>query len=225
MVKWPRQQGVHVAEQDSYLTPAKWGHSEVKVKASRFLGEVFAAADEAEAEARLAEIRKRERDARHHCFAWRFGLPGPVPLRPRASDDGEPSGTAGKPMLQLIEGRQLTQTLVVVTRYFGGTLLGTGGLLHAYSEAAKLALEDAGIKEHFLEERFLLKLAFPQYNAWMMEVARLGARIESSEFEEAVTLVLAIRRSKAGLVLPAFRQTTQGRGEGVVLNSVDPSSP
>ncbi len=208
-----------MSEKDSYLTPAKLGHSEIKVKASRFLGEVCQVADEAQAEARLGEIRKRERDARHHCFAWRFGLPGPIPHRTRASDDGEPSGTAGRPMLQLIEGRDLTQTLVVVTRYFGGTLLGTGGLLHAYTEAAREALENAGIKEHFLEDRFRLKLAFGQYNAWMMELARLGARVESSEFEEAVTLTIAIRRSKSGLVLPAFRQTTQGRGEGVALDS------
>lgn len=211
-----RESGVE--ESDRYLTAAKLGRSEIKVKASRFLGEALRVADEAEAEAKIAEIRKREHDARHHCYAWRFGLPGPVPYRTRSSDDGEPSGTAGKPMLQLVEGRQLTQTLVVVTRYFGGTLLGTGGLLHAYSDAAREALDAAGVQEHFLERSFRLTLGFAHYNAWMMEMARLGARVESSDFAESVTLVVAIRRTKADLVIPAFRQCTQGRGQAEMLS-------
>jgi len=206
-----------VIENDRYLTPAKLGKSEIKVKASRFLGEAMQVADEHEAEVKLNEIRKREHDARHHCFAWRFGLPGPIPYRTRAGDDGEPSGTAGKPMLQLIEGRQLTQTLVVVTRYFGGTLLGTGGLLHAYSDAAREALDAAGVQEHFLEHSFRLTLGFTHYNSWMMEMARLGARVESSDFAESVTLVVAIRRSKSELIIPAFRQCTQGRGQAELL--------
>jgi len=197
---------------DSYLTCAGIGRSEVKVKGSRFLGEALPIGDEAQGERLVAEIRKRERDARHHCFAWRLGLPGPEPVRSRSSDDGEPSGTAGRPMLQLLEGRNLTNSIVVVTRYFGGTLLGTGGLLHAYSDAARQALDSSGVTEHLLVDRFTLELPFNYYNQWMQEMGRLGATVEKSQFTEVVTLEVSMRKSRSHLLLPAFTNTTQGRG-------------
>ena len=116
-----------------YRTIAHEGYSEITEKKSRFLGEAVRAATLKEAEEYIAAVRKRHYDARHHCFAFCVGEPGTPDEIWRSSDDGEPSGTAGKPMLEILKGRELHRTLLVVTRYFGGTLLGTGGLVRAYS--------------------------------------------------------------------------------------------
>ena len=128
--------------EDTYLTLREGAEAQIKVKGSRFLAEAVPVADEAVAEAALATIRKREYNATHHCTAYRIG---PAADLFRFNDDGEPSGTAGQPILRQIEGRELTNTLVVVTRYYGGTKLGTGGLIRAYGEAASLALFGLGL--------------------------------------------------------------------------------
>ena len=116
-----------------------YGTGQYEEKRSRFIGEIFPIAGEAQARECLAQVKKKYPDARHHCWAW--VLPdGSV----RWSDDGEPGGTAGGPMAAVLRGADLTGALCVVTRYFGGTLLGSGGLVRAYSKAASLALADAG---------------------------------------------------------------------------------
>ena len=116
-----------------------YGTGQYEEKRSRFIGEVFPIDGEARARECLAQVKKKYPDARHHCWAW--VLPdGSV----RWSDDGEPGGTAGGPMAAVLRGADLTGALCVVTRYFGGTLLGSGGLVRAYSKAAALALADAG---------------------------------------------------------------------------------
>ena len=116
-----------------------YGTGQYEEKRSRFIGEIFPIAGEAQARECLAQVKKKYPDAQHHCWAW--VLPdGSV----RWSDDGEPGGTAGGPMAAVLRGADLTGALCVVTRYFGGTLLGSGGLVRAYSKAASLALADAG---------------------------------------------------------------------------------
>ncbi len=127
---------------EGYLTPAGTGRGEYEEKRSRFLGEVHPVHSEEEIEQILRGIRKEHYDARHHCYAW---ILGPDRLRRRSSDDGEPSGTAGAPILKVLDTAQVTDALLVVTRYFGGTLLGTGGLVRSYTQAAAAALADAGI--------------------------------------------------------------------------------
>lgn len=114
------------------------GSSDVEVKKSHFITSLKRCRTEDEARAFIEEIRRANRDARHNCFAMRIGDPSAV--FERFSDDGEPQGTAGKPMLELLKGAQLTDVCAVVTRYFGGTLLGTGGLVRAYSDSLKEAL-------------------------------------------------------------------------------------
>ena len=109
-----------------YYTVSAGGQGEITEKKSRFIAEVYPAADEEEAFARLEEVKKRYWDARHHCWAYVIGR---NPASERMSDDGEPAGTAGKPILEVIRGQGLTDVFIVVTRYFGGTLLGTGGLV------------------------------------------------------------------------------------------------
>ena len=119
--------------------PSGCGTGTYEEKRSRFIGELFPIAGEADAKERIAEVKKKYPDARHHCWAWI--LPDGAF---RWSDDGEPGGTAGSPMLEVLRGAQVFGVLCVVTRYFGGTLLGSGGLVRAYSKAASLALADAG---------------------------------------------------------------------------------
>ena len=140
--------------ENSYLTVEKDGDAIVEVKRSRFIGALRAVSSSGEAEAFLASERKIYHDAKHHCSAYiirgRDGAPDTV----HSSDDGEPSGTAGKPMLEVIDGAGLKDAVIVVTRYFGGTLLGTGGLVRAYTDAAKAALADAGIAKMSLMQEF-----------------------------------------------------------------------
>lgn len=147
---------------DNYLTIRSRAEIELKVKGSKFIGQAERCRREPEAEAFLAEVRKRFFDASHHCYAYQTGLGEQKKFR--YSDAGEPSGTAGKPIYDQISGKGLTNLVIVVTRYFGGTKLGTGGLTHAYSEAASLTIAEAGIVEEFLTEEILINLNYHDYN-------------------------------------------------------------
>lgn len=118
-------------------TVYKGALAEIVEKKSRFIGEVYPVASEEEAMEFLEKVKKQYWDARHHCWAY---VIGEGQRQERFSDDGEPGGTAGKPILEVLRGQELTNTLIIVTRYFGGTLLGTGGLVRAYTKAAQEAL-------------------------------------------------------------------------------------
>ena len=123
----------------TYLMPDAFGEAELVEKRSRFLGHVWPAQSEEEARARIEEMKKQYYDARHNCWCYLI-RDGAV----RYSDDGEPQGTAGQPMLNVFQAGEITNAVCVVTRYFGGVLLGAGGLVRAYSAAAKAALDAAG---------------------------------------------------------------------------------
>lgn len=129
---------------EAYRTIADGGSSEVTEKKSRFIGDCRHVESEAEALAFLNEIRKKYYDAKHHCYAFVIGRDGALE---RSSDDGEPQGTAGHPILGVIRGEGLCDCAIVVTRYFGGTLLGTGGLVRCYGQAARDAVASSGIVE------------------------------------------------------------------------------
>lgn len=129
---------------EGFKTPDSVGHSELVVLRSRFLGVARPVRDQEECEVHLARLRARYPDASHIVFAFRVGRDRGV-LVERYSDDGEPSGTGGPPLLDMLQNRGLHHALVAVTRYFGGTKLGTGGLARAYGEAGQLALEEAGL--------------------------------------------------------------------------------
>jgi uncharacterized YigZ family protein len=126
---------------DSYTTLAAAGAADLKVRRSTFLAMAAPAADDGAARAVVEELRRRHHDARHVCSAWRLGRG--AGLREQRHDDGEPSGTAGEPILQAIRGLDLTDAVVAVVRYFGGVKLGTGGLARAYAAAAQAALAAA----------------------------------------------------------------------------------
>ncbi len=142
---------------DSFFTLSAPGAGEFKDRGSRFLAYAYPVTSEEEALHRLEALRKEHFKARHHCFAWRLGLDG---QRFRANDDGEPSGTAGRPILGQIDAAGLTDVVLVVVRYFGGTLLGASGLIHAYRESAAEALRQAPRVEKIMQERFVLSVAY-----------------------------------------------------------------
>lgn len=127
--------------------------AEIVIKKSRFIAEIFYAESQAEVEQKIEQVRKKYYDAKHHCFASR--IEEKRGIIEKVSDDGEPSGTAGMPMLHILKTQNLTNILVVVTRYFGGTLLGTGGLVRAYTQACQEAIKNANIIQK--EMRFYIR--------------------------------------------------------------------
>ncbi len=195
---------------DHFLTIAKESSVETKVKGSRFIGETFLVETVDKARDKLKAVRKREHAATHHCYAWHVGLANEVEFK--YSDDGEPSGTAGKPIYDVLCGQSVTNALVVVTRYFGGTKLGTGGLVRAYSEAAKLALEQSGTRDNYLKDRFRIELDFKLYDQWLKIVNRLDAAVINSDFSDVVTLEIEIRQTMADQLKSAYTELTAGKG-------------
>lgn len=145
-----------------YKTIRTDGQGEIIEKKSRFIGEVHYAKDLSEAESFLTAARKKYYDARHHCFACIVGAPGTPDEILRSNDDGEPGGTAGKPMLEVLTGERLHYAAAVVTRYFGGTLLGTGGLVRAYTAAVRAAVENADIITVIQGFRLSYRVTYPQ---------------------------------------------------------------
>jgi uncharacterized YigZ family protein len=161
----------------------------LEVRKSRFLAGTFRAASTDEALALLKRIREESRDADHHCWAWRIGPGGE---QSRYSDDGEPSGTAGPPILQVLARREMTNVLLVVTRYFGGTKLGAGGLARAYGEAAKAALDASEPRPLRLLVRFRVELPHAALPAFEHYLNKLGFAVEAREFREIVALVVRL---------------------------------
>lgn len=131
----------------AYLTVARPAVAEVEVKRSRFLCRIEPVTTEEQARAVVEDERKRYWDARHHCSAF---VLGPAADVQRSNDDGEPSGTAGAPMLDVLRGREVSDVVAVVTRWFGGVLLGAGGLVRAYSDAVRAGLDEAGVRQRRL---------------------------------------------------------------------------
>lgn len=163
-------------------------------KRSKFLAFVHHVDSVDEAMAIVKEYRKKYYDARHCCYAY---VLGPDRADFRANDDGEPSSTAGKPILGQLNRLELTDVLVVVIRYYGGVNLGTGGLIVAYRTATEDALSKSVIEEKFVEERITYRFTYPMINAVMRVVKETGARIVSQSFDNDCEIVLSIRQSLA----------------------------
>lgn len=163
-------------------------------KRSKFLAFVHHVDSVDETMAIVKEYRKKYYDARHCCYAYVLGSDR---ADFRANDDGEPSSTAGKPILGQLNRLELTDVLVVVIRYYGGVNLGTGGLIVAYRTATEDALSKAVIEEKFVEERITYRFTYPMINAVMRVVKETGARIVSQSFDNDCEIVLSIRQSLA----------------------------
>jgi uncharacterized YigZ family protein len=186
------------------------GVGEVVEKKSRFIGEIFPAETLEEAEERLLAIRKRYYDARHHCFAAVVGVPGtPEEIR-RGNDDGEPGGTAGKPMLEVLDGEDLHNTAVVVTRYFGGTLLGTGGLVRAYSAAVKAAIENAAIVTVVSGRKIAFRVSYSDAGKLQYLYAKEGIEKPEIAYGQDVVMTLKMRREMGERIKKITAETTNG---------------
>jgi len=199
--------------EDAYRTVSRVGKAEIEVKGSRFIGHALPASTVEEAEEKIDAIRQYYRDATHNCFAYRIGT-GPG-LVYRFDDAGEPGGTAGRPILQAIEGKGLTDVAVVVTRYFGGTKLGAGGLVRAYASVAAAALDAAEPVVRYFEETFRVSFPYPFYSAVQQTLGQFGARVLHSAFSERVTLVVAVRTSNLKSLLEALLDATSGKLERI----------
>lgn len=207
--------------QDFYLTIAKpLRASELKVVGSRFIADLYPVSTKEEIESYLDRIRKEFYDGSHHCYAYRIGANAE---QVRAADDGEPSGTAGKPILMVIEGAKLTNVLCVVTRYFGGTKLGTGGLARAYADAAKLAVEDAEIRTVYHMKELRLTYAFDDMSGVERMLAKYGAEKLESVYSDTVEMRTSIRGSLVEEFIKEVIDSFQGKVE--VTSAEKPVQP
>src|SRR5215213_9894449 len=176
----------------SYPSPAGGARAEIREKGSRFLAIVGPAAGEEAAKARLAELERELPDATHHCWAWRLG----DPPRERSSDAGEPAGTAGMPMLQVLRGAGLSDVLAVVVRWFGGTKLGKGGLARAYAAAVREALPGLPVAQRVTTVRIALQIPYERVGAVKRLIHPPEVELESEEYAEAAQLVLAVHEER-----------------------------
>ncbi len=168
---------------DEYLVPTDYGQDEFIEKKSRFIGRVWPVETEEEALARIQEMKKQHYDATHNCWAYII-RDGAV----RFSDDGEPGGTAGMPMLQVLQREGLFNIVCVVTRYFGGILLGAGGLVRAYTKGAKIAVDAAGKSMKRVWTVLYLPVPYNWYERVKLEVAAFGGIIRDTQFGADVEL-------------------------------------
>ena len=198
-------------EPDSFLTISKENTFYTKEKGSKFIGRVFPANSRDRAEDIIALINKQFYDATHNCFAYRIGFGGNE--QTRFSDDGEPLGTAGKPLLQSIVGENLTNVCLVVTRYFGGTKLGTGGLMRAYSKAATEVIKKCSIEKVYLKTRVTLRFQYDLTSSVFRMVEKFDGEIQSQQFKEFVELVIFVRLSQLDQFVNQLIENTAGKIE------------
>ncbi len=196
-------------EADRYRVPSGRASAEIRVKGSRFLAEVLPAESEDQARELLLAVRRTFHDATHHCSAWRLDPEGTTT---RFDDDGEPSGTAGGPILRQIEASGLTQTLVVVTRWFGGTRLGTGGLARAYGDAAKEALAGVRVADRTVRSEVTVRFAYEDTSPAMHVISRFDVEVDDTRYGDDTRIRLRVRRSEVESFREAFVEALRGRG-------------
>lgn len=193
-----------------YKTLRQAASDEFIVNKSRFLGYAAPVSTEEEALAFLQSVRLKHKDANHHCYAYVIGQNAGVM---RYSDDGEPGGTAGMPIMEVIKAQGLVNCCVVVTRYFGGVLLGAGGLVRAYTQGCVIALKAAQVIVMEPSQRYLCEVAYPLWDRVQHCFKALPVQLISSEFTTAVTFSLLVREKDAEAVLAELTRVTDGRIE------------
>ena len=186
-----------MAQQDFYYTIEKTATAEFKDRGSKFIGYAYPVKSVVEVKDRLNEIKKEHPKATHHCFAYRIGIDG---NSHRVSDAGEPSGTAGRPILGQIDSKELVDVLVVVVRYFGGTLLGVPGLINAYKSAASLALQMTPMAQKPVEKEYRVQFDYTQINDIMTLVKQYNCRVVQQEMQLFCNMTLAIPRNRVAEV-------------------------
>ena len=194
----------------SYRTLRRASSDEFIINKSRFIGYAAPCPTEEEAQAFLQSIRTRHKDATHNCYAYAIGRNMGVM---RYSDDGEPGGTAGLPMMEVIKNQGVTDCCVVVTRYFGGVLLGAGGLVRAYTQGCVVALKAAQVVVMEPSRQYLCEVAYPLWDRVQHALRSLPVQLLGSEFTTAVAFTLLVREKDAENVLQTLTQLTDARFE------------
>ncbi len=193
---------------DCYHTVDCAGAGEIVEKKSRFIANIYPAASEEEAFRHLEEIKKMYWDARHHCWAYVIGR---NPASERMSDDGEPAGTAGKPILEVLRGKGLTDVFLVVTRYFGGTLLGTGGLVRAYTSAAAEAIAHTEIITRIHGFKLKITTDYTGLGKLQYLLAQRGLHILDTVYTEKVEIYVLVPDEEEGALHKAVLEGTGGQ--------------
>ena len=199
---------------DTYTTLAGPAYGEFRDRGSKFLAYAVPVYSEEEWQAKLEEVRREHPKARHHCYAFRLGLDG---NNFRANDDGEPSGTAGRPILGQIDSFGLVNVIVIVVRYFGGTLLGASGLINAYRESAADALNHAQVVERTVEEIYRITFDYALMSQVMGSIKSLDLEMVRQDFGHAGVLEIAVRQSEVAEKLRSLKAAVAG----VYLEEVD----
>ena len=198
--------------------------AEIVEKRSKFISNLYYVETVEQAENKLKEIKKRYNDARHNCFAYRVCEKNTIVER--ASDDGEPSGTAGKPILEVISGSGIHNIVVVVTRYFGGTLLGTGGLVRAYTDATRAGIENSDIVEKIPGRRVDIAMDYTDLGKLQYMLAQNEVLTEDTEYTDKVIIHALFPESDKEKLKKKITEATSGRvmtqeGEEVYFGTVD----
>lgn len=193
----------------SYVTIARDGEVELEVKRSRFLCTLERVESEEHARAVVERLRKQHWDARHHCSAFVIGPGGEIT---RSSDDGEPSGTAGAPMLEVLLGHEVSDVVAVVTRWFGGVLLGTGGLVRAYSDSVRAGLDAVGTLRRVLVLEHELVVSHTEAGRIDNELRSRGVHVLDATYAADVTLRLGVPADEQGALAPLVAELTAGTG-------------
>ena len=186
---------------DAYFTIASFSEGIFKDKGSKFIALAFPVSSEEEIKQQLIHVKKKYHDARHHCYAYKLGIGTD---RYRINDDGEPSGTAGKPIYGQLLSNRLSDVLIVVVRYFGGTLLGTGGLINAYKNAAYESIQNAKIIETILKATLTISFNYELMSTVMKIVKDNALEIKEQDFRESCKLRLGIRLSEVKRINAQF---------------------
>jgi uncharacterized YigZ family protein len=209
----------------SYLTIGRDTEAAIEVKRSRFLCTLARVEDETAARAVVERLRRQHWDAGHHCSAFRIGPP-PNPVE-RSSDDGEPAGAAGAPMLDVLRGAGVSDVAVVVTRWFGGTLLGAGGLVRAYGDAVRAALHEAGTLRRSLLREHVLELDHADAGRVESELRTRGVAVLDSAYGARVSLTLGVAPAEEPRLAALLAELTSGAAETTVAGErwVDSLSP
>ncbi len=189
--------------EDTYKTIAKPAEGSYSEKRSKFLAYAFPVQNEQEVKARLAEIQKKHWDARHHCYAY---ILGPHKDAYRLNDNGEPSGTAGRPIYGQLLSKDLTNTLVIVVRYFGGIKLGVSGLQNAYKVAAKEALDSDVIEERTIQEQYRVVFEYAKMNDIMQILKDPEIQVLDRQSDMRCTYTISVRQRDADRITTALKK-------------------
>ncbi len=197
---------------ESYITVAGSACEEIFVSKSRFIGYAYPCSDESEALSIIHKLHEEHRTARHHCYAYIVGENSGIM---RYSDDGEPGGTAGLPMMDVLKMRGIVNCCVVVVRYFGGILLGTGGLVRAYTQAAQAAVESAGIVRMELTGVESCELPYSSWDRFRYAAERLPVKIDQIEYSHNVSFLLSYRIVDRDLVISRLMEASERKLQAV----------